>query len=92
MAVQRRFTTIDGGARPGDRLVDLRAIVDDYLQPSVSGLEQALDECDLAAVRIYAHEVIVVAGSVIAACPRPAQRGRNGEERPELDSNQRPTP
>ena len=50
---------------------DIRAVIGDYLRPALDGLEQAIDEGDLAAVRAYAYEVIVGAGSVVSACPRP---------------------
>jgi hypothetical protein len=71
MPVQRRFTPIEGGAVPSDRLVDIHAVLDEYLKPAVAGLERAADDGDLAAVRAFAHEIIVGAGAVIAACPRP---------------------
>ena len=51
-------------------------MVEDYLRPAVDALEHAVDDGDLEAVRAYAHELIVGAGSVIAACPRPVPRNR----------------
>ncbi len=71
MPVQRRFRRIEGGATPDDRVDDLRAVIDDYLRPALDGLEQAIAEGDLTAARAYAYEVIVGAGSVVSACPRP---------------------
>ena len=76
MPPTHRFRPIQGGARPEDRLDDLQAVVDDYLKPAVDGLELAVADADLEAVRAYAHELIVGAGSVIAACPRPSPRAR----------------
>lgn len=76
MPPTRRFHPIQGGARPEDRLDDLQAVVEDYLRPAVDGLEHAVADADLEAARAYAHELIVGAGSVLSACPRPAPRAR----------------
>lgn len=76
MAVQRRFRRIEGGAQPDDRLADIHAMVDDYLRPALDAMEHAADDGDLVAVRAYAHEMVVGAGAVIAACPRPCDRRR----------------
>ncbi len=54
-----------------DRGGDIKLVVHQYLEPAMSGLAEAADAEDFDAVRAYAYEIVVVAGTVVAACPRP---------------------
>ena len=59
----------DNGNRAA--LADIRDVVSGYLDPAMDGLREAASSGDADAVRAHALEIVVVAGSVVAACPRP---------------------
>ncbi len=60
-------------ADPGDKaaLADIREVVFEYLDPAMTALKEAAVAADADAVRALALEIAAVAGSVVAACPRP---------------------
>ena len=65
----RQLTVIPGGH--DDALREIRLVVDDYLAEAVTELTRAADRGDLDEVRVYAFEVLTIAGTIVAACPRP---------------------
>ncbi len=65
-----------------DSLDDVREVVTGYLAPAMIGLREAADAGDVHAIRAYALEISLVAGSVVAAVgPVREPRVERGAER-----------
>jgi hypothetical protein len=69
MDAPNRLTPLPGGWSPADAIGDIRQVIDEHLVPATAELQRMADTGDTDGVRACSYELLVLAGTIIAACP-----------------------
>ena len=72
------LTVIDGGGERQEVASDVVAVADEHVQPAVDALRLAAQVGDIVAVRVYALEIVALAGCIAATCGAPPRQAASG--------------